>query len=170
MNNSPRHWPLFAKALHAAALVLVGFPDVSFAQTRAPEILVASATQDAEGLTEASMSLEFLKALERLAADGITRKATAALLAEGVRTTFPPLQSLSTYTTVGGKKLAIVKLRNTYANQVVVHGFVGQEFRRVICARSRDYDRDLPVFYGPCGEEVRTTFNLKGFPDNPTVK
>jgi hypothetical protein len=130
-----------------------------------PEIVVASGSEDADGHTEAEMIQTFLQVLEKHAVDGITGKSKAALAAQGITVQFPPLIPSSTYTSIGGKKLAIVKLRNEYANQVLVHGFVGNEFRRVICFRTHGFKVDVPVFYGVCGEAVRTTFELKGLPE-----
>lgn len=151
--------------LRTTILKILFLVTVTQSQAQPNEILVVSASQDADGYTEASMTQDFLLELAKHAAEGITRKANAALSAQGSRTPFPTLQPSSTYTTIGGKKLAIVKLRNRYADYVVVHGFVGNELRRVVCARARDVDQDIPVLYGPCGDTVRTTFNIKGLPD-----
>jgi len=168
MCNPTRRLKHLALALPAVALSTVLCGNAAYGQQH-PEIFVASASEDAEGVTEAAMTQALLQVLEKHAVDGITRKATAALLAQGVNVPFPPLQPSSTYTTIGGRKLALVKLRNAYANQVVIHGIVGKEFRRVICGRTRDFAEDLPVFYGPCGDTVRATFNLKGLPEAPKV-
>lgn len=159
-----------ATGLRKAGLSLLSLIIVTQSQAQQPEIFAVSASQDADGYTEASMTQDLLLEFEKHAVEGITRKANAALSAQGIRTPFPPLQPSSTYTTIGGKKLAIVKLRNPYANYVVVHGFVGKELHRVICVRTRDVGNDIPVFYGPCGDNVRTTFNLKGLPEVPKVK
>lgn len=155
-------------AVPAVALSLLGI--AAHSQQTPPEIVVASATEDAEGHTEAEMTQSFLAVLEKHAVDGIARKSQAALAAKGITAQVPPLIPSSTYTSIGGKKLAIVKLRNDYANQVLVHGFVGNEFRRVICFRTHDFKIDVPVFYGVCGDAVRTTFELKGLPEPPKVK
>ena len=149
----------------ALALILQG--GSAHSQQGPTEIFVASASEDAEGNTEAVMTQPFLQVLEKHAVDGVTRKTKAALTAQGVVAYFPPLVPSSTYTSIGGKKLAVVKLRNDYANSVVVHGIVGNEFRRVVCARTRDFKTDLPVFYGACGDTIRTMFELKGLPELP---
>jgi len=159
------HYAAFAAAV---ALFLLRIP--AHSQQPFPEIVVASASEDADGHTEAEMTQPFLQVIEKHAVDGITRKSKAALAAQGITAQFPPLIPSSTYTSIGGKKLAIVKLRNDYANQVLVHGFVGNEFRRVICFRTHDFKIDVPVFYGVCGDAVRTTFELKGLPELPKVK
>lgn len=157
-------------ATHTLAIAMLTALFVQFAQAKEPDIVVASASQDAGGITEAVMDQALLLALEKHAVDGITRKVSAALVAQGVKAQFPALKASSTYTTIGGKKLAIVKLLNEYANQVVIHGIVGPEFRRVICIRTRDFPIDIPVFYGTCGDAVRATFALRGIPEPLKVK
>lgn len=153
-----------------ATLVSLISTATALAQDNSPEVFIATASQDADGNTEADMNQALLQLLEKLALETITKKTQAALSAQGVTAKFPPLIPSSTYTTIGGKKLAIVKLRNKYANQVVSHGIVGNEFRRVICAKTRNFEIDVPVFYGDCGEAVRSTFELKGLPAPLKVK
>ena len=149
----------------AVAAAVLATPATQFAHGNQPEIMVASASESADGKTEAVLNQALLQALENHAVDGITRKASAALAAQGIKAQFPPLKASSTYTTIGGKKLAIIKVRNAYANQVVINGIVGPEFRRVICVRTRNFEIDLPVFYGDCGATVRAEFELKGLPE-----
>jgi hypothetical protein len=137
---------------------------LAYSQESLSEVIAVTTSENSNGNTEASMNNAALKFLEKSVVEGVTKKTMAALSGRGFTEKFPPFLSTAGYVSIGGKKLAIVKLRNKYANQVVVHGFVGQEFRRVFCAKTKNMQEDVPVFYGNCGETVRSTFALKGVP------
>ena len=62
---------------------------------------------------------------------------------------------------IGGLKLAVVRLLAPGSvNQGFVFGIVGSELRRVACVRTTNFDRSIPLFYGPCGNKLRETYGV----------
>lgn len=143
------------------ALCLVAFLGASVAIANPDGIMALSATEDAEGGTQADLSLPMLKAIEKRTVDLFTAKTKAALKAQGQSTGPPPLQVASHYVEIKGRKLAVIKISAPrQINQVFLYGVVGKEFRRVACIRTSDVDLSIPLFYGTCGEKVKEVFGV----------
>jgi len=126
-----------------------------------PEILTMSASEDAGGTTQADLNLQVLKMLERRTVQQLESKTQAYLKAQGQSTQLPKFEAESHYVDTQGRKLAVIRVRVPKSiNQAFVYGIKGSAFLRVACARTKNFDEAIPLFYGPCGEKIREVFGV----------
>ncbi len=140
---------------------VLGLAAGGYAHATEPEIMVLTSTEDAEGATQADFSTPLLKALEKRTVQQLETKTRDWLKANGHSTPLPKFESQSHYVEAQGTKLAIVRVSVPKAvNQVFAFGIKGDTFVRVGCARTRNFDQAIPLFYGPCGERIREVFGV----------
>lgn len=133
--------------------------------TAPPEIVVATATENAEGVTQDAFNLNMLKDFERRTLLTIRKKMTDYLKSQNDPTPVPGIKSEAHYMQAGLVKLAVVRLKAPGSlNQVFVFGIVGLELRRVVCVRVANIDLAIPIAYGPCGEKIRETYGVNLLP------
>lgn len=121
-------------------------------------IRTVSSSQDAEGVTQDQMSIDFLHNFESYAVERIKVKAEDYLASIGRPNDQVNLSSEATYVLSGAVKLAVIRISDAGSRQVLIAGIVGKELRRVICVR--DSVEDIPLSYGPCAEKVKEVFGV----------
>lgn len=132
-------------------------PVVSDTPTANIQVLVSS--QDAEGLTQSLMNLDFLKMLEDHTVERVKANAKKYLASKGISNSAVDVRSESTYVQSGATKLAVIRLYGSdQSRHVFISGLVGSEFRRVACLRSTP--EAIPLFYGPCGDKIKEVFGV----------
>jgi len=125
-------------------------------------IVVLSAIQDAEGMTQADWDLSFLRELDRYTVRRMETIATEQLAASGFPNSPLGITSDAVYVDTDTIRLAVIRmsLRQQEAfHSVVVYGIVGSELRRVSCV-SRSAGT-IPITFGVCGQKVADTFGLE---------
>ena len=126
-----------------------------------PEILTMSASEDAGGTTQADLNLQVLKMLERRTVQQLENKTQAYLKAQGQSTQLPKFEAESHYVDTQGRRLAVIRVRVPKAvNQAFVYGIKDSAFLRVACAKTKNFDEAIPLFYGPCSEKIREVFGV----------
>lgn len=142
----------------AAAL---SFASVAFAQQARPvEVKTYVSSQDAEGLTQASFTLEFLKGIEAYTVERVRVKAAEYLASVGKAGQKVALSAESTYLEIGSKKLIVIRITDGSGNtSVTIGGLIGQEFKRVLCTKTTPGAPSIS--YGPCGQKVSEVFGVK---------
>lgn len=149
------------QALASLALALTCALSCGTAYAAEPEIVVLSSTEEADGTTQADFDLPVLKMLERRSVETLRAKMTAYLRSQGQTAALPNMQSESHYVESQGVKLAVVRIRGKgFLNQAFIYGIRDKAFLRVACARTRNFDEAVPLFYGPCGEKIREVFGV----------
>lgn len=124
------------------------------------DLKILSSAQETEGATQADMDLNFLKGVETYTVERTKLKAKEYLAANGHPNAKINLASESNYIETGGKKLAILRIKDPHSFSVHIIGFVGKELRRVVCIRSMS-DKSIPLGYGACSEEIQRVFGVK---------
>lgn len=128
-------------------------------------IMALAAVEDSGGATPRDLNQEVLQFLERRTVDLFTRKAKEALRSMGKPPELPKLQVASHYLDVGDQRLAIIKISAPKTiRQVFLYGIVGNELRRVACARNAEFERDIPLSYGSCGSKITEVFRVSLLP------
>lgn len=131
-----------------------------------PEILTMSASEDAGGATESDLDLQALKMLENRTVQQLENKMRAYLGSQGQTPQLSKLEAESHYVDAQGRKLAVIRIRTPKTlNQAYVYGIKGNAFLRVMCARTKNVDEAIPLFYGPCGEKIREVFGVSLAPN-----
>jgi len=130
-------------------------------------MVVMAASEDAEGGTQADLTPQMLKALEKRTIESVEAKTRAHMKSTGQSTsTLPKFRSESHYVEIGGMKLAVVRIKvPKIANQVFLFGIKGSELRRVVCIRTAMLEENIPIFSGPCGEKVKETYGISLVPN-----
>lgn len=156
-----RHRTSFMRFLPSLLAGIALHALVTPASAQEPEILVLSASEDADGTTQADFDLSVLQMLERRSVGMLEVKMRDFLRAQGQQVQLPKLSAESHYIESGGRKLAVVRIRSPrVANQVYIYGIKGKVFHRVACARTRNFAQEIPLFYGPCSEKLRDVFGV----------
>lgn len=117
--------------------------------------------QSSEGVTESDLNQEVLSNLETWLIQTMLQKGRNKYAEMGYnpKDFNPKITANSVYVTAGGKKLAVIKINmNQTMRTVTIMGIKGNEFQRVNCIRASNHD--IPVWSGPCGDEVRKTFGV----------
>lgn len=123
------------------------------------QIRIVVSSQDAEGITQEQMNLDFLKNLETYTVERVKVKAREYLASVGQTNAIIDIASEATYVEAGPVKLAIVRLKDAGSRQVFIAGIVGKELKRVACIR--ESVEAIPVSYGLCGDKIRDVFGAK---------
>ena len=126
-----------------------------------PALIAVSASEDANGVTQADFNLSMLKDFEQRTLSTIRKKTIDQMRSQGDSSPPPKIRSEAHYLEAGRMKLAVVRLISPGSvNQVYTFGIVGSELRRVACVRTENFNQSIPVFSGPCGEKIRQTYNV----------
>lgn len=133
----------------------------SNASIASDDITAVVGIEDAEGVTQKDFSLDFLRAIENQTVALMKLRVEENLKSKGFLNTKIEIVPSSTYLEVGGRKLAIVKLRHpSYAtNQVFVFGIVGRELRKVMCTRQST--EQISLSYGSCSKKIEEAYGIK---------
>ncbi len=123
------------------------------------EITTIASVQDAEGITQKDFSLEALQVLENETLTKVKQKAQAILISKGFSNPKVNLIPSSVYVEVDKKKLAVIRLKDDYSNQIFVLGIVGKELRKVACVR--ETTEPIPLTYGACGKKIEDVYGVK---------
>lgn len=121
-------------------------------------IRTVSSSQDAEGVTQEQMSIEFLRNFENYTVERAKVKAKEYLASIGRPNDQVSLSSEATYVQSGAVKLAVLRISDPASRQVLIAGIVGRELRRVVCVR--ESVADIPISYGACAEKVKEVFGV----------
>ena len=122
-----------------------------------PAVLATVTRQDAEGVTEADFSPEFLQNLGDWVEQRTAANAKKHWDAAGVPEDQRSLSNESVFVEAGPHKLAVVRLRigETTPNAIIA-GVVGTEMVRVMCFNSDG--ADVQITSGPCDDKIREAF------------
>lgn len=124
----------------------------------APAIQTLVSSQDAEGVTQQQMDLDFLRNLEVYTVQRATAKTNEKLAAAGHPDMKVRFTSEATYVESGPIKLALIRLSATGARSIFIAGIVGRELKRVLCWR--ESEESIPVASGPCADKIREVFGV----------
>lgn len=133
----------------------------SYQKTEIKPIMVYTTVQTSEGVTEADFDQAGLANLEAWLVETMLQKGRNKYAEMGYnqKDFKPKVSANSVYVTVGGKKLAVIKIiMDNSIRSVTIMGIKGYELHRVSCIRASNHD--IPVFSGECGNEVRKTFGV----------
>lgn len=122
------------------------------------EIRTLVSSQDAEGITQTQMNLDFLKNIEAYTVERATVKAKEYLQKAGYPDASVHYASEATYVESGSIKLGIIRASSKGVRQIVVFGIVGSEFKRVLCYRKSE--EAIPVSYGACAEKIKDVYGV----------
>ena len=125
----------------------------------AAEVRTFVSTQDAQGITQASLDSSFLKLIESYTLERVRIKANEYLASIGKRNERVQLTSEATYVYGGNQKLIIIQIidKNGVVN-LIVGGIVGSEFKRVMCLKTTP--GSPPISHGPCGAKISEVFGV----------
>ncbi|MBI2359677.1 MAG: hypothetical protein HYV04_12385 [Deltaproteobacteria bacterium] len=122
------------------------------------QVQVVVSSQDADGITQEDMSIDFLKNLEAYTVERFKVRTAESLASQGYADLRVEVNSEATYVESGPIKLAVIRLRSSGdLNQVFIAGIVGKELKRVGCVRSSPGSL-IPISYGACGEKIKEVF------------
>ncbi len=128
-------------------------------QTGNQEIRVVVSSQDAEGVTQQNFDINFLKNLEAYTIKRVKQKANEYFASQGQQNTQLDITSEATYVETGPTKLAVVRLKSSESNHVLIVGIVGKELKRVSCIKNSI--ETIPISYGVCGDKIGEIFTAK---------
>jgi hypothetical protein len=115
-------------------------------------IRVIASSQDAEGVTQKNLDMNFLKKLEAYTVERIRTK-----IRELPNSPQIDITSEATYVESGPMKFAVIRLRGSdSSNQIFIHGIVGNELKRVACLRNST--EAIPISYGVCADKIKEVF------------
>ena len=118
-------------------------------------IRVIASSQDAQGVTQKNLDMAFLKNLEEYTVERIRTK-----IRELPNSPQIDITSEATYVESGPMNFAVIRLRGSdNSNQVLVHGIVGNELKRVTCLRNST--ETIPISYGVCADKIKEIFGMK---------
>lgn len=115
-------------------------------------------SQDAEGLTQAQLDLNFLKNLEAHTVERATIKAKEHLAAAGYPNSSVQYISEATYIESSTMKLALIRMSAQGIRQIFIAGIVGPELKRVLC--QRESEEAIPVTSGVCADKIKEVFGV----------
>jgi len=124
----------------------------------APEIRTVVSSQEAEGVTQAQMDVDFLKNLETYMVERATIKAKESLAAAGYPNLSVEYKSEATYVESGPMKLAIIRMSTQGTRQIFITGIIGRELKRVLCLR--ESEAAIPVTNGACADKIKEVFGV----------
>lgn len=130
-------------------------------KTEMKPVMAFTTTQDSEGVTEANLDQAGLANLETWIVETMLQKGRNEYAEMGYnpKDLKPKVSANSVYVTVGGKKLAVIRVNmDNSMRSVTIMGIQGAELHRVGCIRASNHD--IPVWSGECGNEVRKTFGV----------
>jgi len=130
-------------------------------QSAMKPVMAFTTVQSSEGVTEADLNQTALATLETWIVETILQKGRNKYAEMGYnpKDFKPKVEANSVYITVGGKKLAVIKVNmDNSMRSVTIMGIKGTELHRVSCIRASNHD--IPVWSGECGKEVRKTFGV----------
>jgi len=131
------------------------------------QVVVFTTLQDAEGATEEDFNVEELNKLElwsKLLAIEKGSKIYATGNVPAKLTDIPDVDAM--YVTVGGKKLAVIKMTlyppndsgKSIFKMVRIIGFTDKGLESVLCGR--EGNQDVPVWSGACGGKIQEIFGV----------
>lgn len=124
-----------------------------------PEVKTIVSRQDAEGVTEADFSPEFLKNLEAWTHQRTIANAEKHWDALNVPESARIVSVEGVYVEAGGKKFAVLRTRtNNIAPSAVVVGVLGSDLVRIGCVV--EAEQDVQISSGPCNEKVKEVFGV----------
>lgn len=125
-------------------------------------VYAAFTSQSAEGYTEADFDDDALARLEAWVINTIKAKMRVEFAEQGLDLAGMDdrIEADSTYLTVQGKKLAIIKASLGGAvRAVTLLGIDGDQIHRVTCIRKSNHD--IRLWSGPCAEEIHKAFGVR---------
>jgi hypothetical protein len=125
------------------------------------DVMTVAASESANGVTQADFTLDMLREFERRSAEGVRRKLTEHWERERETGPVPSFTSESHYIQPGAVKIAVVRLKGQYVNQLLFYGIVANELRRVACFKTKNLDKAIPMFSGPCGARLREAYGIQ---------
>lgn len=129
-------------------------------QSSNSDISVYVSSQDAQGISQASMNLTFLKLMESYVLERTRIKANEYLASIGKSQQQVNLTSQATYLESGPKKVMVIRITDQSGmTNVTVAGLVGAELKRVLCIKATP--GSPPISYGPCGEKISEVFGVR---------
>lgn len=124
-------------------------------QVAEQSIRVIASSQDAEGVTQKHLDMNFLKNLEAYTVERIRTK-----IRELPNSPQIDITSEATYVESGPMKFAVIRLRGSdNSNQIFIHGIVGNDLKRVACLRNST--EAIPISYGVCADKIKEVFGTK---------
>lgn len=124
------------------------------------EIRITVSSQDSEGITQQDLDLNALKNLEAYTVERVRIRTKEYLASQGYTNADVDFASEATYVESGSIKLAVIRLRASEgSNQVFVSGIIGNELKRIACARNST--ETIPISYGACAEKIYDVFGVR---------
>ncbi|NIQ15419.1 MAG: hypothetical protein GTO02_13785 [Candidatus Dadabacteria bacterium] len=133
----------------------ISYPPITMKAEKKP-VLVATTSQSTAGITEEQFDQVFLNNLEDWLIKTILEKGINKY-PDGFS---PEINSSSTYITLMGMKLAVIKINvANYTRMVAIIGIKGGQLHRVNCIRASNHD--IPIWSGECGNEIQKIFGVR---------
>ena len=133
----------------------------SYQNSEIKSVKAYTTVQTSEGVTEADLDQAGLSNLETWLVETMLQKGRNKYAEMGYnpKDFNPKVSANSVYINAGGKKLAVIKINMDNSMRLVtIMGIKGAELYRVSCIRASNHD--IPVWSGPCGDEVKKTFGV----------
>lgn len=124
----------------------------------AQNIQTMVSSEDADGVTQEKMDLDFLKRLETYTVERVTILNKEKLASAGYPNVDVHYISEAIYIESDPMKLAVIRLQGEGVRQVFIAGIVDKEFKRVLCARASE--DSIPLGSGPCSEKISDVFGV----------
>lgn len=147
-------------ALIVTAVTLLSAATHAYAQ-QPSDVMAVAASESANGVTQADFNLDMLREFERRSAEGVRRKLQEHWERERETGPVPSFTTESHYIQPGAVKIAVVRLKGKYVNQLLFYGIVGNELRRVACFKTTNPEKAIPMFSGPCGGRLREAYGIQ---------
>lgn len=127
----------------------------------APQVVrVVASSQPSEGATDANLTPDFARALEKHAVARIGSKLEAAAKHAGNASPEANIQSESTVVETQGKKLVVIRYEiDSTSRGVEILGISGPTLNRVMCAR--DSLEEILLVSGPCATKIQEVHGVR---------
>ena len=129
--------------------------------SRTEPVRAFTTTQDAEGLTQEDLDQAALENFEWWIIEEMLAKGKERFGQKGNNPSdFRPNVAVdSSYFSIDGIKLAIINANfSDMVRFIFIFGFKGEQFHKVSCFRPSNHD--IPMWTGPCGDEILETFGV----------
>ena len=137
-----------------------GVKNIHLSSNDNQKIRVVVSSQDSEGVTQQDFNLNFLKNLEIYTVERIKIKANEYLNSQGHPYSNFNIKSEAVYIENHTTKLAVIRLNAAEgSNQVFIVGIVGNELKRIVCARNST--ERIPISYGVCADTIKEVFDFQ---------
>lgn len=162
----------FIVMIRATLMTMLCFMLVTQANADTDDIKTAATIQSAEGVTDATWTVELLKYQAKVISERAMGEARQSYISHGGKTSMwkPKISSESNFFILKNKKFGIIKSRLLLAsktsptdseitvNTIKILAIKGSDLISVTCARYSD--KQISLIDGPCSEAIKEQFGV----------